>query len=326
MARTYPPWHRVDPMFARAARRILMLEFAAYGLAALLAHAYGFDWPAALALVPALAILARCVGVGTTFIVAAALSTSAERAAAAGRSRFGLVAAEIFWTTLAYSVLMPFPRLAGRADSEVPGGPGSVPVLLLHGYLCNRAIWALMRRFIERHGVPAYGHDLEPLYAGIDDTVPALAARIEDVCAKSGARQLVIVAHSMGGLAARAYLRAHGPARVAALVTLGTPHHGTRTAAFAQGENARQMRPGSAWLEDLARAESVAAETVPVTSIYTEDENVVVPAGSAVLGWGRNVRLSGMGHVSLAFSGQVRKLVLESVREVRAAEAGNVSV
>lgn len=314
IARTFPPWHRADPMLARTARRILLLEFAAYGLAALLAHAFGFGWPAALAVVPALAILARCVGVGVTFLVASALSTPAERAQRASRGRLRLVAAETFWTTLAYGALMPFPRLAGRADSEIAGGPGVVPVLLLHGYLCNRGIWAAMRRFLETNGVAAYTHDLEPVYAGIDDYVPALAARIEEVCAKTGARQLAIVAHSMGGLAARAYLHAHGPARVATLVTLGTPHHGTRTASFGLGENVRQMRPGSAWLESLARAESAGAAGVPLTSIYTSDENVVVPAESSVLTQGRNIGLSGMGHVSLAFSAPVRKLVLESVQ------------
>ena len=309
-------------MFARTARRILLLEFAAYGLAALLAHASGFGWPAALAVIPSLAILARCIGVGMTFVVAAALSTSDERGQTARHGRMRLVAAEIFWTTLAYSVLMPFPRLTGRADSEIAGGPGVVPVLLLHGYLCNRGIWAAMRRFLEANGVPAYTHDLEPVYAGIDDYVPALAARIEEVCAKTGARQLAIVAHSMGGLAARAYLRAHGPARVATLVTLGTPHHGTRTAPFGLGENARQMHPWSAWLESLARAESAGAARVQLTSIYTGDENVVVPAESSVLAQGRNIGLSGMGHVSLAYSAPVQKLVLENVRAIRVQEPG----
>jgi triacylglycerol esterase/lipase EstA (alpha/beta hydrolase family) len=306
-----PP--RNGPVLARYARRLLFIEFALYALVALLVHALGLGWPAALALIPALALLTRCVAVGSTFLVAAALSTAEERAP---RRRLRLVAAETFWATLAYSVLMPFPRLAGRPDSRLPRQPGVMPVLLVHGYVCNRGIWACMRRYLEKNGVPAYTHDLEPVYAGIDDYIPALAARIEDVCAKTGARQLAIIAHSMGGLAARAYLRAHGPARVATVLALGTPHHGTRAAAFGQGENARQMRPGSAWLEALARAESAGA-AVPMTSIYTADDNVVVPAESAALGWGRNVRLSGVGHVSLAYAAPVRKLVLENVREVR---------
>lgn len=87
-------------------------------------------------------------------------------------------------------------------------------------YARNGAIRAPMRRFLEKNGVPAYTLDLEPVYAGIDDYLPVLAARIEAVCAQTGARQLAIVANSMGGLAARAYLRAQGPGRVAAVKKL----------------------------------------------------------------------------------------------------------
>lgn len=110
---------------------------------------------------------------------------------------------------------------------------------------------------------------------------------------------------------------------MAAVVTLGTPHHGTRTAPFGLGENARQMRIGSAWLEALARAQAGGA--VPITSIYTAEDNLV-PAEGAVLGWGRNVRLSGVGRVSLAYAAAVKKLVLENVREIRAQTRDTVSV
>ena len=70
----------------------------------------------------------------------------------------------------------------------------------------------------------------------------------------------MIVAHSMGGLVARAYLRRHGGAQVARVITLGTPHHGTALANLAPGSNARQMsRPGgqpNAWLAQLAASET----------------------------------------------------------------------
>lgn len=302
-------------MLARYARRILFLEFAAYGLAALLAHELGLVWPAALAVIPGFAILARCVGVGATFIVAAALSTSAERAQTARHGRLRLVAAEILWTTLTFSVLMPFPRMFSRPDSRLPANPAPLPVLLVHGYVCNGGIWASMRGFLEAKGVPTYTHDLEPVYAGIDEYAAGLASRIEEICSRWGTNRVIIVGHSMGGLAARAYLRAQGPARVAKLITLGTPHHGTRTAPLGLGMNARQMEPGSAWLESLARGESRAAP-VTVTSIYSSDDNVVVPPESSVLDRAHNIRLSGIGHVSLAFSRRVQETVLEEIRRL----------
>jgi pimeloyl-ACP methyl ester carboxylesterase len=302
-------------MLARYARRFLVIEFAIYGLAAATLHELGLVWPAALAVIPGFAILARCVGVGATFIVAAALSAADRGTPLSLAGRLRLVAVEIFSTTMAYSVLMPFPRAFGRPDSRLPPRTAALPVLLVHGYLCNSGIWASMRRFLEKNGVSAYTHDLEPVYAGIDEYAAGLATRIEEICDRSGANRVIIVGHSMGGLAARAYLRARGPARVVKLITLGTPHHGTRTAPLGLGMNARQMEPGSAWLESLARWGSSRA-TVPVTSIYSSDDNVIVPPDSSVLGQARNVRLSGIGHVSLPFSRIVQETVLEEIKGV----------
>lgn len=298
-------------MLARYARRFLFIEFCAYGLAAAVLLQLDIGWSWALAAVLAFALLMRCAAVAGTFVLAAALSRGDDSTPPVVRLR--LVAMEIIWTALTYSVLMPFPRLFSRADSRLPANAGTLPVLLVHGYICNSGVWASMRRFLEANGVPAYTHDLEPLYAGIDDYVPGLARRIEDICRAAGAQRLVVVAHSMGGLAARACLSARGSDRVAKLITLGTPHHGTRTAPMGLGPNARQMEPGSAWLESLARAESLGIPAL-ITSIYSSDDNVVVPQDSSVLDQARNVRLSGIGHVSLPFSRIVQEAVLKEIR------------
>lgn len=53
-----------------------------------------------------------------------------------------------------------------------------------------------------------------------------LDRRIDAVLAKTGRKQVVLIAHSMGGLVARAYLRAKGGRKVAKLITMGTPHLG----------------------------------------------------------------------------------------------------
>ena len=307
------------PVLARYARRFLFFEFAGYGLAAGVLVRLGMGWWSFPVTVIGLALLMRCVAVATTFVVAAMLSPAGERLPQSTAGRLRMVAAEIVWTTLTYSVLMPFPRMFSRAESRLSANTAATPVLLLHGYVCNSGIWASMRLFLEAKGVPVYTHDLEPVYAGIDEYVPGLAARIEDICARTGAQRLVLVAHSMGGLAARAYLRAAGPARVAKLITLGTPHHGTRTAPLGLGANARQMEPGSAWLESLDRAESGAAG-VPVTSIYSRDDNVVVPAESSALDRARNMKLSSIGHVSLVFSHIVQETVMDEIRAARGIE------
>jgi triacylglycerol esterase/lipase EstA (alpha/beta hydrolase family) len=302
-------------MLARYARRFLFIEFTGYGLAAAVLLEPGVGWPVVLAAVLGVALLMRCVAVAATFVLAAMLSPTRTSAPLLMAARLRLVGAEVVWTTLAYSVLMPFPGVFSRADSRLSATAGTVPVLLVHGYICNGGIWVRMRRFLKANGVATYTHDLEPVYAGIDDYTAALASRVEDICLATGAQCLIVVAHSMGGLAARACLRAKSSDRVAKLITLGTPHHGTRTARMGLGANARQMEPGSTWLESLARPESLGAP-VPITSIYSTDDNVVVPQDSSVLDQARNIRLSGIGHVSLPFSRIVQEIVLEEIRNV----------
>jgi triacylglycerol esterase/lipase EstA (alpha/beta hydrolase family) len=102
----------------------------------------------------------------------------------------------------------------------------------------------------------------------------------------------------MGGLGCRAYLTRHGGGRVARLVTLCSPHHGTALAPLGSGENARQMRIGSAFLMDLERRENGAA-AVPTLCVYSCHDNLVAPYDSASLEWARNVAIAGRGHFEI---------------------------
>ncbi len=74
------------------------------------------------------------------------------------------------------------------------------------------------------------------------------------------------------------------------------------------------MERGSAWLADLARDELRAA-AIPITSIYSSDDNVIVPQESSALEGARNRRFARIGHVSLPFSRRVQEAVLEELRD-----------
>jgi triacylglycerol lipase len=168
-------------------------------------------------------------------------------------------------------------------------------VLLVHGYACNRGVFRTIRARLAAEGYAAYVHDLDPMYANIDTYIPALAARIDAILARTGRSRLAVVCHSMGGLALRAYLRDHGGAMIAVLVTIGTPHHGTRHAALGAGINSRQMAPGSAWLQALGPR----GDHPPVAAIWSTHDNIVAPQESAALEGAENLPLSGIGHLSL---------------------------
>ena len=141
-----------------------------------------------------------------------------------------------------YRALMPDP----------PPAPAKLPILLLHGVGCNAGVWSGFRRHLEQRGIgPVYALSYGPPLASIEHFADQVAARIGDIEAATGASQVVLVGHSMGGLVARAYLRQYGGAKVRRLITIGTPHHGSMHAWIMAGVSLAQMRPSNAWLATL---------------------------------------------------------------------------
>ena len=193
----------------------------------------------------------------------------------------------------------------------VPGARG-LPVLLIHGYACNSGYWLPMSKLLREAGISHYGIDLEPPGASIDDYVPQVQAAVARLRRETGSRQVIMVGHSMGGLVARAYLRQHGGAQLARVITLGTPHHGTALAHFGPGSNAAQMRRGSAWLAGLAASEANTQRTL-ISSIYSVHDNIIAPQDSSALPGARNLVFGAIGHVALGRHPDIMRCTLQEI-------------
>ena len=196
---------------------------------------------------------------------------------------------------------------------DPPPAPATLPVVLVHGVLVNDGVWFTLRRYLARHGVGAvYTINYGPPYGDIEHFAEQLDAKIETVCAVTGAARVLIVGHSMGGLVARAYLRQRGPARIERIITIGTPHHGSVFARGVIGRCLAQMRPGNAWLAELNRDEATAA-TVPIKSIWSRHDSLVAPQASSELACAENIALVGIGHNALLNDPQVMEFVIRAV-------------
>lgn len=227
-----------------------------------------------------------------------------------------------------FLLLQPFDfvlrMIEGGAEAALRGGHGArflggfgkqkgsiieqpCPVLFIHGFLCNAGVWRPVMASLRRRGYrQLFSINLEPPFGNINRFGRQVADCVQWICEETGAHRVVLVGHSMGGLAARAALREPGmPARVAKIVTLGTPHHGSWHANLLPGQNLQQMRPGSEWLAALNAMES----PVPITSIYALHDNLVAPQDSAVLPNAKNIALAGVGHLALGFSPRVHALL-----------------
>lgn len=216
--------------------------------------------------------------------------------------------------------LVAIPFFGRRALRSTAGE--HAPVVLVHGYFCNRAVWRPFFRHLAAAGHPVEAIDLKPTFTSIDQHAPTIGRAV--AAAARGGRPVVLVGHSMGGLAIRAYLRAAGHAGVAGVITLGSPHRGTRAAALGLSRSARQMRRDSEWLAALAAHEREAG-LPPCSIILTANDNMVYPQGEQVLAEARVRRLDGVGHLDLVYEPLVWRLVEEEIGRIEARGAGSAA-
>lgn len=252
-------------------------------------------WVAAglvLALLPAAPVLAL------EFLLLAAFGRDAATPRASAADLLRAWAGEVAAAWRVFSWDQP---LFADAEADVPG-VGPVGVLLVHGYFCNRGVWRPWLLRLRALGAPCTALTLEPAFGRIDDWVPQIEQAVADLQRRTG-RAPLVVAHSMGGLAVRAWLAAQpdaaaADARVQRVITIATPHQGTWMARFAQTANARQMRIGGRWLSALAAAETP-ARRARFISFYGHADNIVFPASTATLADADNRHLPAVAHVAM---------------------------
>lgn len=215
--------------------------------------------------------------------------------------------ASLFWT-LPWLVLKKLPT---------PKTPPAdrLPVLMIHGYVCNRGYWVPAAQQLIAKGFVVDCITLEPAFGDIENYPALIEAQVQALKARTGAQKVVLVCHSMGGLAARAYLRKHGEGSIAHVITVGTPHDGTVIAQLGLGANTRQMERKSAWRKALALDEP-ATRYALFTTIYSRIDNIVAPARTAVLPGAKEIELNDVGHVAMSIAPRCLAAIFEEIERV----------
>ena len=196
----------------------------------------------------------------------------------------------------------PF-RAHAIPDNLAPGSvvKGQRGVVFIHGFFCNRGFWNPWLKRLQGTGHAFVALSMEPVFGSIDDYTPQIDAAVQQVTAATGMRPL-LVCHSMGGLAARAWLqtmRADGA--VHHIVTIGSPHQGTWLARFSHSLNGQQMRLASSWQAQLDAGMPTNRRAL-FTCWYSSSDNIVFPTTSATLAGADNRLVRGKAHVQMAFS------------------------
>jgi pimeloyl-ACP methyl ester carboxylesterase len=303
-------------MASRYLRILLLAEIAAYcALGYWIRVTLGWSYAAIAG-----SAVAISIGIRLLVVLGGTVISNIARSPRAPEHQVGLAGGVAVFLRSCYAVistnywLFPFDALALRPDPKPAPGNG-MPVLFVHGYFSNRGYFNRLVPLLEARGVsPVFAPSFPSAFCTIESLAQSIHEHIERLCTASGHDQVILVCHSMGGLAARTYLCEHGRGRVRKLITIGTPHHGTLVAWFGTGANAVQMRHGSEFLRSLEVREAGAGPACETTSIYTPHDNLVVPQASSILPRARNVVIPGRGHVDVLDSAHFLEVLLEELR------------
>lgn len=202
------------------------------------------------------------------------------------------------------------PWRSGFPEPPLARDPQRPALLLIAGFMCNRAAWKPLLDAGLLRGFNVATVNLEPIFGDIDAYAEVVQRAVERLRQQTAAARVVLVGHSMGGLAARAYLRRYGDAQVARVVTLASPHHGTIFGRLGHSRNARQMARGSPFIEHLRRDDH--GRWSRFTTVATRDDNLVVPRSSPLLPGAKQVELDGVGHLALIEDPRAWQVIVEA--------------
>ena len=217
-------------------------------------------------------------------------------------------------------LLLPFgplsrhtPGLAAHG-SRLDGDPALPPIILIHGLNNNASAWLYLGRVLRRAGWNVSTYDYRSLCVPVDAILRGLDEHVRQVEAASGGRPLLI-GHSLGGILARTWLqRPEYAERIAGLITLGTPHGGSKLAALAPGALAEQIMPRGALITALRDA---AYPGPPCVALVSPTDEAVLPSSGLVPPQGWRLRMTTpVGHYGMLYCPSVARMVLEEVRNM----------
>ncbi|MEJ7597154.1 MAG: alpha/beta fold hydrolase [Kofleriaceae bacterium] len=198
---------------------------------------------------------------------------------------------------------------------RLPGsrGKGPRPIILLHGYAMNRANFLPLAYRLARAGLgPIYGFEYWTL-GRVAAGARQLGWFVDEVRAATGASEVDLIGHSMGGVIARYYVTFGGGDGIAnRVITLGSPHGGTDVSRAGVGHPTRELLLGSQLVQRLAAAPPPGR--TKMTLIWSHADALVPGALQPAVPGAEIILYDDLGHVALLGSRRVAADVIERLR------------
>ena len=215
---------------------------------------------------------------------------------------------------------------ARRDDAGLPGET----VLLIQGFFQTRRVMETLETRLRADGYRVISFHLGCLLGNFNTRgIPALAslidAKVRRLRERYGIDKLHVIGHSKGGVVARWLVqKAGGHDYARTVITLGSPHHGTPTAAIGAGlgllfvsRSLWQLFPRSPLIRELR--DGAIPGAIRLVSVYSRSD-VVCPWMYSVLTPRdgedvRNVIVRGLGHMALVEDPYVYGLILRELKD-----------
>jgi triacylglycerol lipase len=200
-------------------------------------------------------------------------------------------------------------------------GPASAfgldPILFVHGYARSSSDWNTMIGRFEKDGWPksylsAYSYNTSQ--SNKVDAEKEVKSHVESLLKATGASKVDIVAHSMGSLNTRWYIKfLGGETKVDDWVSLGGPNHGTEFANFCLSTSCVEMRVGSKFLAELNAGDETPG-TVNYGTWWSPCDEIINPDSSVPLSGATNTETACISHLGLLTDETVYSQVREFVK------------
>lgn len=190
------------------------------------------------------------------------------------------------------------------------------PILFVHGYVESASLWNTMIGRFEKDGYPKSYLSAYSYNTSQSNKIDAeeVKSKVEALLKTTGATKVDIIAHSMGSLNSRYYIKnLGGESKVDDWVSLGGPNHGTETANLCFSQSCVEMRVGSTFLKELNATDETPG-AVNYGTWWSPCDEIINPDESVILSGASNHKTACMTHTALTTDETVYKEVREFVK------------
>lgn len=199
-----------------------------------------------------------------------------------------------------------------------PAAMAKDPILFVHGWSESSSVWKTMIANFEKDGyakseLSAYSYNSNTSNKTLAET--EVKSRVEALKKATSATKVDIIAHSMGSLNTRWYIKfvSGGEANVDDWVSLGGPNHGTDTANFCFSAACVEMRIGSTFLAELNAGDETPG-AVSYGTWWSPCDSIINPDSSVALSGATNTKTACISHSALMTDSTVYTQVREFVK------------